>query len=447
MNTQVIASVRGSGLAELSVPSWLRILHLSSTLGIFFFVLSIAFFAMVLITRWAWVGTASVAAIGFVSSLCVTMASGCAWLWFTKGPTLRILNLRKDEAGKTVWGGWGLGLHGISGPAVVVALMALLFVALEVMVTRGMATFPLPRELVRATVEVAPPPTSSSESGPQPIYFWDYATWFDPAWLDQFRLLVPYEQGPPQKLLSKIFFEDAATHEVVLELHGKRPRWYSTDAVETVFRTRGLHPADWRLLWQLQREAGLTAPGRQLHQFWFAEVTQKGGAATGTRLIGIPWLGALGSRTELTGEHGVVPLTSRVPFGQFFFWGPDGSVFQVRCPSQCALSRALELVSFPADPRGSASERIRWTQERLKKLLTAPRPADKNTRIRHENLLSIYLVSLLTLDPRDPETFFHLGKLAHNAETVFSAIRYGRDLGLEAEKIAELEAVAQDLNH
>jgi hypothetical protein len=59
--------------------------------------------------------------------------------------------------------------------------------------------------------------------------------------------------------------------------------------------------------------------------------------------------------------------------------------------------------------------------------------------------LSLYLVSLLTQDPRDPEAFFHLGKLARNRETATSAARFGRDLGLEPMKILELEATANRL--
>ena len=114
--------------------------------------------------------------------------------------------------------------------------------------------------------------------------------------------------------------------------------------------------------------------------------------------------------------------------------------------------RSLELIRFPSDPRGSHAERLEWTKATLKKLLdateagTGAKPEAAAERAQRESLLSLYLVSLLTLDPRDPEAFFHLGKLARTRETILSAIRYGRDLGLEHAKIVELEAVADRLS-
>jgi hypothetical protein len=77
----------------------------------------------------------------------------------------------------------------------------------------------------------------------------------------------------------------------------------------------------------------------------------------------------------------------------------------------------------------------------IKKLLSSP-PQGPDQKERYEKLLSLYLVSYLTLDPRDPEAFFHLGKLSRNKTTLLSAIQYGKDLGLEPAKILELKNLA-----
>ena len=111
------------------------------------------------------------------------------------------------------------------------------------------------------------------------------------------------------------------------------------------------------------------------------------------------------------------------------------------------MARMLELLEFSPDPKGSFQERFSWTTSTLKKLLRTTPLDNAAERTRHENLLQLYLISMLTLDPRDSEAFFHLGKLARNRETALSAMRYGRDLGMEPEKLLELQAVADKFNY
>ena len=112
----------------------------------------------------------------------------------------------------------------------------------------------------------------------------------------------------------------------------------------------------------------------------------------------------------------------------------------------CAAAPLLSRVEFPSDPRGSLTERRRWTGKQLRKLTDAlTQEHDPKARAERENALSLYLVSYLSIDPRDAEAFFHLGKLAKSRDALESILKYGRDVGMEPYKILELQSLMQNL--
>lgn len=414
--------VAGAGFAELPVPAGLRLARALLAFGLFLGILTAAF----ALSGWSWVTAADTDGLGVAFAVwCATVmtaAVGAPLAVVRLNVLNRIVNIRV-VAGRTVFGGFRSAWR----PLGIVGLIAALFGLAAFCVYESARTRPIPDLLTKLRLEIKPP---QPEEKLVPIYFWDYATFINPAWLDRVNIVLPYEKGPPQKLIPKIFFEDATTHAIVLQLHGRRPRQYSQSDVYALFELGIAQPADWPLAWRLEREAGLTAEGLNVPVLYLMRLNQ-GISSQVTHAIGVPWAVGGGDNPD-----GTAPSGSGT--GRFFFWGPDGSVFQVKCPSPCAMSRMLELVQFPADPRGSRAERLEWTKKTLRSLLAA------NTR--QDGLLSLYLVSMLTQDPRDPEAYFHLGKLARNLTTLRSAISFGRDVGLEPEKIIELQAEADRLS-
>jgi hypothetical protein len=350
--------------------------------------------------------------------------AGFGWPWVVSNsalPGVAVMGITLiGSLGLTVWIARSSGFRTASKPAAVCLALALIVSADLALVSYAWRICPIPKSLAETRIDVRP---IAAEEGFVPVYFWDYATAVSPAWFEKFNLMLPYEKGPPQKLLSKVYFEEAKSHSIVLELNGKRPRTYSPDSVVGLFQASGqssaLSPSNWALIARLQREAGLFGAD----EGFASDSLHLLKLSNGTQAIGVPW-----------GDG---------KSGRAFFWGPGGSVFQIHCPSPCSLSRMLELVQFPSDVKGSLPERLKWTQSTLRELLNKAPPTEPAAKLRHEGLLSLYLISLLTLDPRDPEAFFHIGKLAKNRETVLSAIRYGRDLGLEPMKIVELQADAE----
>lgn len=407
--TQPSVSVAGAGVAELPVPLWARALKVLIPLGVFKAVVSVGFAAQ----GWNWVASGFTAETSAHMALVITFGAAVAIATVWLGLVNKLLNIRKKN-GRLVFGGFYKKRQSLWPLLILAALFAIPSFA----ITYAVMTCPLPQALTKVNVEV-PPPTGRLS----PIYFWDYATFIDPQWLDTHNLVLPYERGLPKRLLPKFYFQDVKKQKIAVELHGKRPRTYDQQLVHEVFNDPVVHPRNWPLLWKLQKEAGLITDGVQAATLYLLRLHQPG-TSNVTQAIGVPW-----------------------PYGdgRVFFWGPDGGVFQVKCQAPCDLARMLELVQFPQDPKGSHASRLAWTKGRIRELLAQPMPTEHAAKARHENFLSLYLVSLLTLDPRDPEAFFHIGKLAKNRETAISAARYGRDLGLEPVKILELEATAERL--
>lgn len=416
-------NVAGKGFAEWPVPFWLKLVRSAFALGVALCV------AAVLFNIGGWSLVTDTGADGFslwfaVWGVALVLISMATPVIFSKlGMFRKLFNVRRAASGdRWVFGGF----RSSKDPAAILLSLAAVYATAALGVYRAVVTCPLPEMLTKASFEImAPNLESGAESEMAPIYFWDYATWMNPDWLNEINIILPYEKGPPQKLLPKIYFEDAKTHAIVLELHGRRPRQYKPETIYGIFEQPVVHPRDWPLVWRLEREAGLTTEGLNAAILYLLRINQ-GGSSRVTQAIGVPW--------DTRGS------TPRPDNGRFFYWGPDGSVFQVKCPSPCRMARLLELVQFPEDPRGSHQQRLAWTKDTIRKLLETSKPGQADRK--RENLLSLYLLSLLTIDPRDPEAYFHLGKLARNRETVVSAIRYGRDVGMDPAKLMELQAAA-----
>lgn len=430
--------VAGKGVAELPVPAWLKFARIWMSCALFAAVASGGFFA----GGWRWVtdATADGVSVGFAiwSAVVMTLAVATPLAFAKLGWLNATFNIRRSSDGEPVFGGF----RSAAGPLWVLLALAAPTAAASYFVYASIASCPLPDRLARIRIES---PSPEARGRLMPLYLWDYATFIDPEWFDHVDLVLPYEKGPPQKLFPKVYFEDSRTHLILLELHGKRPRSYDPREIFDIFSVPATQPRDWPLIWRLEREAGLTAEGLSPPTLFLMTLAQSTTSEV-THAIGVPWR----SSERLENGHSVADPSE----GRLFFWGPDGSVFQVKCASPCAMAPMLELTQFPKDPAGSRAKRLDWTKERLKELLTATEgPAGNSSEkaaspahTRQENLLSLYLVSLLTLDPRDPEVYFHIGKLARNLTTVRAAISYGRDVGLEHAKIVELEGVADRLS-
>lgn len=312
------------------------------------------------------------------------------------------------------------GIYGLRRLALLVGIVAP-FAAAAALIATLHRTAPIPSS-VTTSEEMAP------ELKGQPFDFWEYALFITPELLARHEVLIPYEKGPPEKLLSRVLLVDKATHAMALELHGKRPRSYADHVVGAVFEAAVRVPTVYGLweympeLTRFVREAGLAGLHRPVLTRTLLSTPGDGGVTVET--IG-------------------TPLTEGSPQLRFFYRGAGGSVFQVRCDG-CAFSRTLRSARMSADPRASLRDRKAWAQGRIKGKLRElaamgpGAPAEKRELAKTE--LTLMLASLLTLDPRDPEAYFHLGKLAANRETLHSALRYGRDVGLEPAKLAELQS-------
>lgn len=253
-----------------------------------------------------------------------------------------------------------------------------------------------------------------------PVFFWDYSTFIPIDWLKDRDIIIPYEKGLPQKLLSKIYFRNNKTHMMELELHGKRPRNFSYVELQGLFdrvsknSVEKYKPKAMSLFYWIRFEAGLThTDARELFHLYYDN---------GTHLFGIPW-------TEKNG-------------GRFFFLGPDGAIFQVRCHNPCQATDLLAYVKFPDDPKGSYRQRQEFVSEQIKKFLkklTESAKTDIEQRATYETILRIYLASYITLNPAASEAFFHLGKLTKSRDALGNIIRYAKDLKMDPAALAELE--------
>jgi hypothetical protein len=271
-----------------------------------------------------------------------------------------------------------------------------------------------------------------------PVVFWDYVTWIRADELAGLSLLLPYEKGPPAKLLGKVLFIRRSDNQLSLELSGKRPRAYPLEQVREAFSNTGelIFPsATWPLAYALATESGVAqtqqVSGRRSPMTLF-QITRKSttdgaaNAGSGTWAVGVPWTGLNASTPDQDFA------------GRFAFLSPAGSVFQVRCPSPCDLGAWLERTSFwQAGGPETRRLQLQWTAQVLRKFLESPKSVNEN-----KTWVILYLVSLLTQDPTEKEAYFHLGKLTDNPQTLRSAIRYGKDVGLDPARIAELEAKA-----
>ena len=420
--------VVGRGVAELPIPKRIRILYFLILFGFFFFVLSLGTY----LSHWSFLSTGFSTLVAIVAALIVTLAFVVALVMIRTGVVKSILKIRKMRAGDDFV---FADFRNDAEKAKPIALALALYGSSFYFTYQIIETCPLPREIVRTVYRVSTGYTPDL----LPVFFWDFSTMIDPKWLKDHDLIIPYEKGPPEKLLSKIIFRNSKTKQFELEFNGRRPRSYPQDKVYELFNKASnsaattsarsdviWSPTFFPLLYQLTKEAGLSNVSKRPDQFYMIDYDN------GTKLIGIPWEELLyGSSKNIA--------------GRFFFWGSDGSVFQVRCFEPCLAQDLLTRVQFPPDPRGSVEQRKEFTKTRIQKLLS--QLGDKNRPADFDKQLLLYLVSYLTLDPRDAEAYFHIGKLAGNKDTVNSMIKYSRDVHMEAAKVAELEATLNNLEN
>lgn len=416
-NMQVV----GRGVAELPIPKRIRVLYFIILFGFFFFVITFGLF----LSNWKFLSSGFNTLVALVGALIVTIAFGLSIYLVRSGFVRNILKIRKKRAGED----WVFADYKDSMEAAKpIGLVVLLYGFSFIFVYKMLESCPLPREINRTLYRVS---TGYSQET-LPVFFWDYSTMIEPKWLAERDIIIPYEKGPPEKLLSKVIFRNVKTKQVELELNGRRPRSYPQDKVNELFnqasnsaattqarRSVIWSPSFYPLLYALTKEAGLASLSTRPDQFYMIDYDN------GTKLIGIPW------EELLSGA-------SKSIAGRFFFWGPDGSVFQVRCFEPCQAQDLLTRVQFPSDPRGSSEQRKQFTKNHIQKLLAFL--STPNRPPLFEKQLLLYLVSYLTLDPRDAEAYFHIGKLAHTRDTVTSMIKYARDVKMEGAKVAELEA-------
>ncbi len=419
--------VVGRGLGELPIPKRIRFLYFLILFGFFFFVLSFGFY----LSNWKFLSSGFSTLVALIGAFIITLAFGLSMYLVRSGIVRNILKIKKRKDGKDwVFTDYLNNLEASKPILLAIALYGFSFTFIYKIVE----TCPLPREIVRTLYRVS----TGYNQKILPIFFWDYSTMIDPNWLKDRDIVIPYEKGPPEKLLSKIIFRNSKTKQVELELNGRRPRSYPQDKVYELFNQASNQsasnqarssviwsPSFYPLLYSLTKEAGLASLTKRPDQFYMIDYDN------GTKLIGIPW------EDLLSGN-------SKTIAGRFFFWGPDGSVFQVRCFEPCVAQDMLTRVQFPSDPRGSSEQRKIFTKNHIQKLLSFI--ADPKRPPEFEKQLLIYLVSYLTLDPRDAEAYFHIGKLAHNRDTVNAMIKYARDVRMEGAKVAELEATLNTLS-
>lgn len=398
--------VSGRGFATYKIPAWIFLPRFVGAL----FCASAAVLLGVWLSGWDWVATGFSNKVAAAAGTMAVIAFMLFYLVLRSRFLSSLWNLRK-EGSKIVYG----GNAGALGAALSIAIVAVPLLICTGIGNQLSATFPVPRSLkqIKLQTPAAGVPLSADL---QPVFLWDYATAYNPAWFDDIEIVLPYEKGPPQKLLGSFYLQNRKTRALVASFHGKRPRQYDPARISELFsaneNSTSVFPplASWPLLYTLTKEAG--ASGSRELDLFENQITQNGATAT-TRSIGV--------------------------HGRVFLWGPDGGVFQVRCVDPCAIPEILNLARFPQDPTANLKERQDLTKRKLRALLESY-PKDPAARTRHETELTLALISWLTLDPRDPEAFFHIGKLATNRETLNSAIRYGRDLNMNPAQLAELEA-------
>lgn len=270
--------------------------------------------------------------------------------------------------------------------------------------------FPLPKERMILKSLVPDAPISKENL----FFFWDYSFWLTNEELAQIEIVLPYEKGPPYKLLSQIVFRHRKSHKLEWTLFGKRPRQYESSDVLDYFKA-SLSPSLWKYSLHLMKEAGI-ALNEKINSFYLQPFEPIQSAPF--HLVGMPpWV---------TGSN-----------GRFFFLSPEGHVFQAFCPSPCAFQKIFQRLSFVESSQASYSERKRWAQQKILERLRNPAHANPDE-------LRMDLVSLLTIDPRDPEAFFHLGKLAQNRETLSSILRYAEDVGMDRAQRLELKSTLEN---
>jgi hypothetical protein len=223
---------------------------------------------------------------------------------------------------------------------------------------------------------------------------------------------------------------DAVTRRPLLELSGKRPRKIPDHDVELIFHNpRG---SSLTALWQfipemvrMEREAGMTGTAaRPLWERPLLSLIHFGSGDEKVTAIGAPWpTGSAGAGEEVD--------------QRLFLRAEGGAIFQMRVRDPRLLA-VVATVRMTHDARLTLKERKEWALEQVRTGLT--RAFEPHAARAERTRLMLALASLLTLDPRDPEAFFHLGKLAQDSDTIQAALRYGRDVGLEQAKIAELQA-------
>ncbi|MGE4232929.1 MAG: hypothetical protein AB7F43_06315 [Bacteriovoracia bacterium] len=273
--------------------------------------------------------------------------------------------------------------------------------------------FPLPRVTKFIEYQVARPPENAHQ-----IFFWDYSTYVYSEWLDKIDVLVPYEKGPPNKLLSKIYLaqKDGRT---LLELGGRKPRKLSKQDLSSLTsyfssnQSTLLQPQSWSLMSTIVNEVGFSP----------AELT----------------LFHLKNDSSVTTYISETEFFSKKEPSKGLLIGLDGSLFSVQYSGESSLNRMVELSSFEKDPRHTAQKRYNFTKQKISQLLQE-KPSEQT-----EVLLKLYLASILSIYPAEKDAYFHLGRLSTNRMTVLSMIRYGRDVGLSHAQIFELQSHYEQL--
>lgn len=259
-------------------------------------------------------------------------------------------------------------------------------------------------------------PPLNDASAPLGYYFWDYGLIMEQSQLKDVQVHIPFEQGPPQKLLGRVLLFKNGDHQPLLEVHGRRPRkltvprpfhWPSVEAVVAA-----------PVLWQLVYEAG-GQPSLWDPSSWPSPlmVSRAPDDSEELHVVGTPWT---------QGQLRLVMVAA------------DGSLYQVRCGTEhhpCPFTEGLRSAQW-----SNSSHHIRrqWTQRKIKSQLQQLTAHPQDDSIKTS--LQLYLASLITLDPRDTQAYFHLGMLTPRRDTLQAMIRYGQAVGLEPEKLLELQA-------
>ncbi len=258
------------------------------------------------------------------------------------------------------------------------------------------------------------------------LHFWDYSLVLSPSLIKNLELELPYAKGPPERLLGSIIFRDVTTHEAVLELQGKRPRTLNPQIIARFFPVEGSAEKTKFLLWRdpearelleaLSKETNLSVLNEELNLIKVFPALQAEGASEPFLMVGQ-----------------ILDPSKRI---SFIYIKGDGSFFQVGCRHGCPFTEILKNAIFAGDPKINLNQRKSFALSQVQAALAG---AAKNQN-EATPFLPWYLASYLTLDPRDPEAYFHLGKITTNAVTQASSIQYAKDVGLEEIKLFELKS-------